>query len=484
MERRQWGPWAAGGAAFVTAMTVALLPLTSPAPNDTKPAIPSRVAGYSYLTGDVASSPSGRAVALFQYGFGVEFLDFPQAVVIGAGGDRYRRVGVAETRAGSETQGDPGPMLLSPDGAHVAVGHHDTTAPDVALVDLTTGQTRYLPVPGGRSVIPLAWSADSKRVAYISGAEPTNPYSGEPNGGPVGILEPETGQARLLPGLRAQAIAFSPDGTELAVQRDASAGGGPRPQTSPDAAPSKAPTSVEVVGLDGTVHRRLTLPGGHSLGGPNAWSPDGALIATRNDAWECLQPQGDSDEAKSQACEEQRVVTAFVDASGRGAPAPASLRGGVAGTNDVLGWTAEREVLVLDDLPSPIDSTDDSKIVRAEDTEGRWLTAVSLGSSGARRVSAVPFDDNYGIGTFQMASALLPGLEVREAGEADRGRWPTTLRVGVAALFAGLVLLVTKRFAGRKAASPSASSWSPDPVDQDAGSPPEPPGIHSPGTWA
>lgn len=445
MERRQWGPWAAGGAVFATALTVAVLPVASPGPpnEEAKPTFPSRVAGYSYLTGDVASSPSGRAVALFQHGFGVEFLDSPQAVVIGAGGDRYRRVGVAEQRHGSETQGDPGPMLLSPDGAHVAVGHHDTTSPDVALVDLATGQTRYLPVPGGRSVIPLAWSADSKEVAYISAAQPTNPYSGEPNSGQVGVLEPETGQARLLPGLRAQAIAFSPDGSELALQAEASGDPVEQPSARPGAGTKGAATKVDIVGLDGRAHRSLTLPVGHSLDGPNAWSPDGALIATRNDAWNCHQPD-DYDEAKAQACEEQREATAFVDASGRGASTPASLRGGVAGTNGVLGWTADREVLVLDDLPAPIDSVDDSKSVRAEDTDGRWLTAVSLEGNGARRVSAVPFDDNYGIGAFQVASSLLPGLTVREAGEVDRGRWPTTLRVGLAALFAGAVLLVTK----------------------------------------
>ncbi|MDQ2827314.1 MAG: hypothetical protein M3Y04_10220 [Actinomycetota bacterium] len=447
MERWQWGPWAAGGAALVTALTVAVLPAVSPgpAPNDATPTIPSRVAGYSYLTGDVAGSPSGRAVALFQYGFGVEFLDFPQAVVIGAEGDRYRRVGVAEDRHGAETQGDPGPMLLSPDGAHVAVGHHDTSAPDIALVDLTTGQTRYLPVPGGRSVIPLAWSADSKQVVYISAAEPTNPYSGEPARGPVGILEPESGRARLLPDLRAQTAAFSPDGTELAVQAEASGDPVEQAPVRQGAGTRGAATKVAIVGLDGRTHRQLTLPVGHSLDGPNAWSPDGAVLATRNDAWSCHQPDGPYDEAKVQACEEQRVTTAFVDASGRGAPTPASLRGGATGGYGVLGWTAEREVMVLDDLPSPIDSMDETKVVRADDTDGRWLSAVSLEGGGSRRISAVPFDDNYGIGTFQVASALLPGLEVREAGEADRGWWPVTLRITIAALFAGAVLLVTKR---------------------------------------
>ncbi|WP_107774289.1 hypothetical protein [Nocardioides sediminis] len=74
------------------------------------------LAGYSHLTGNVSDSPPGPAVALYQHGFGVELLDFPQAVVLSASGDTYRRVDAAEGRAGPETQGDPAPMLLSPDG--------------------------------------------------------------------------------------------------------------------------------------------------------------------------------------------------------------------------------------------------------------------------------------------------------------------------------------------------------------------------------
>ena len=103
-------------------------------------------------------------------------MDFPQAVVLGAGGDTYRRVDVAEDRAGAETQGDPAPMLLSPDGRYVAVGDHDTTEPDVAFVDLTTGKTSTYDLPQGRSVIPVAFSADGGSLAVLLSDEPTNPY--------------------------------------------------------------------------------------------------------------------------------------------------------------------------------------------------------------------------------------------------------------------------------------------------------------------
>ena len=136
------------------------------------------MAGYSHLTGSVSSSPPGPAVALWQHGYGVEFLDFPQAVVLGAGGDTYRRVDVAEERAGSETQGDPAPMLLSPDGTRVAVGDHDVERPDVVVVDLTTGETTTHALPAGRSVVPVAWSSDGETLASLVSDEATNPYSG------------------------------------------------------------------------------------------------------------------------------------------------------------------------------------------------------------------------------------------------------------------------------------------------------------------
>jgi hypothetical protein len=131
------------------------------------PAVPEVMAGYSHLTGTVSSSAPGPAVALWQHGYGVELLDLPQAVVLGGGGDSYRRVDVAEERAGAETQGDPAPMLLSPDGTRVAVGDHDVERPDVVVVDLTTGETSRYGLTAGRSVVPLAWSSDGETLAGL-----------------------------------------------------------------------------------------------------------------------------------------------------------------------------------------------------------------------------------------------------------------------------------------------------------------------------
>ena len=66
-----------------TAAALVLLPLSGGAQardGATAAALPDRLASYSHRTADLSDAPSGRAVALYQRGFGVEFLDTPQAL--------------------------------------------------------------------------------------------------------------------------------------------------------------------------------------------------------------------------------------------------------------------------------------------------------------------------------------------------------------------------------------------------------------------
>src|SRR4051812_21647778 len=163
-------------------------------------AVPDRLAGYSHLMADVSDAPPGRAVALYQHGCGVELLDTPQAVVLAADDDVYRRLGAAESRGGAESQGDPGPMLLSPDGRQVALGDHDTGSPDLAVVDLGSGDVASHQLPDARSVIPVAWAPDGARVAYLSDAAATHPYSGGPIVGDLLVLDLASGEASPVPG--------------------------------------------------------------------------------------------------------------------------------------------------------------------------------------------------------------------------------------------------------------------------------------------
>ena len=202
-------------AAGTVAGAVALLALSTGAGGrdaGTAVALPDRLAGYSYLTGQVSEAPPGRALALYQHGFGVEFLDFPQAVVLAADDDVYRRLDAAEDLAGRETQGDPGPMLLSPDGRWVALGDHTASAARLDLLDLTTGAVDRHAVPEARSVLPVAWSADGRQVAYLAGDRPTVPPAYAPRSrlGDLFVLDLASGAHRVVPEDEAPSSACHP----------------------------------------------------------------------------------------------------------------------------------------------------------------------------------------------------------------------------------------------------------------------------------
>jgi dipeptidyl aminopeptidase/acylaminoacyl peptidase len=353
-------------------------------------ALPDRLADYSHLTADLSDAASGRAVALYQRGFGVEFLDAPQAVVLAADDDVYRRLDAAERRSGPQDQGDPGPMLLSPDGSAVALGDHDAHDPDLGVVDLSTGAVVDHPLPHARSVVPLAWSADGAQIAYLAGESPTNPHSGGPPVGDLFVLDLGSGEASPVPGVeRAWMAAFSPDGRELAVRRSGQGNGG-----------------TSVVDLsEGTVR---VLPVAGALSSPAAWSPDGSLLAVSA-------PSGLS----------------FVEADGS-APEPVRLVLDDPERAEFLGWTSDREVAVLE----------------RSGADTAHLVALPLDGGDARQLTTVDDLGSYGIGRLQLASALLPGIDVRVAAPPDRGPLPARFRIPLALLVglaaAALVMLGTR----------------------------------------
>ncbi|KQW48687.1 hypothetical protein ASC77_08090 [Nocardioides sp. Root1257] len=378
-----------------SAAALVLVPLAGGAEahrGTTSVALPDRLADYSHLTADVTDAPVGRAVALYQRGFGVELFDSPQAVLLAADDDVYRRLGAAESRGGPESQGDPGPMLLSPDGRQVVLGDHDTGSPDLAVVDLGSGDVATHGLPDARSVIPVAWSPDGSRVAYLSDDSPTNPYSGGLIVGDLVVLDLASGEASPVPGGEdVSAAAFSPDGAELAVQHASGSGG------------------LAIVDLASGAVRRVDATG--SLAGPDAWSPDGSLLALVG-----------------------APGLSFVDPDGTGVPLTLAR----PATDGILGWTGSREVAVLE---SP-------------DADDATITAYAL-DGGSRPLTAIGDLGSYGIGRIQLASGLIADLQARPAGSPDHGPWPPAFRIGVALVLglaiALVVVLVDRRRGATKA---------------------------------
>ncbi|MDZ5662927.1 hypothetical protein SFC79_14215 [Nocardioides sp. S-58] len=397
-----------GSAAFVLALTGRSGPATT---DPDAVAVPAELAGYSHLTGRVSDSAPGAAVALYQHGFGVELLDSPQAVVLGAGGDTYRRVDVAERRAGAETQGDPAPMLLSPDGTKVAVGDHDTDRPDVVVVDLVTGETTEHALPAGRSVVPVAWSSDGRTVAHLLSPEPTSPYSGGRITGDVGLLDLSDDSTTVLEERTAVAAAFSPDGSELAVERTGTA------------------ARISVVDLGTEARRDVEADG--VLAGPAAWSPDGRLLATtttRPDPGAPGEPPG------------RPTGLTFVDVADAGAEVPAPLPLSLAGPGRVLGWSGPEEVVVL------LDTENDDPCCGSDTLT---LSGVPLDGSAPAPLMRLTDLGSFGVGRFQLASATVDDLRVVRPTEVDRGPWPLALR-GCLVLLVGLVAWLVARSALRR----------------------------------
>ena len=350
-------------------------------------ALPDRLAAYSHLTGDVSNSPPGRALALYQHGFGVELGDFPQAVVLAADDDVYRRLDAAEDRSGPESQGDPGPMRLSPDGRWVALGDHDMPEASLDLVDLSTGDVIEHELPESRSVLPVTWSADGSQIAYVSGDQPTNPYSPASPIGDLFVLDLESGDAEPVPGGEGTGrAAFSPDGTQLAVQQ------------------SEGSEDLAIVDLASSTVR--ALPHAGTLAGPNAWSPDGRLLAVARES-----------------------SIGFLDVAGSRPSTPYDL----ALNQAVAGWVGEREVVLLD--------THDDNVTR--------LVARPLEGGESRELTRIEGTSSYGVLYIQLASALLPDLETREAGEPDRGPLPTPFRIAAAVLVGLAVTILAARITRR-----------------------------------
>jgi len=362
------------------------------------PALPTRFAGYSYFTGSVSQSPPGPAIAVYQQGWGVELADFPQGLVLGARGDVYRRVDLADSREDSQDQGDPAPMLLSPDGTQVAVGSHNGLG-DLALLDLRTGRVRSVPAARGRAVRPLAWSRDERRIAAI---ELSKSASNQTFAGALVVFDLTDGTAKRWPEHQAISMAvFSPRGDELAVQGE----------------------GIYILDLDGRRVRTLTPPGQPYLTSEAAWSPDGGLIAAINRE----EPQNSG-----------VYSLVFLDPTGRDQALPNPIRG--VAHNAVVGWTAADRLLTR---------TDD-QLVEVDIRSAQRRTLSEFNTSGG----------NYAMARIQFAADLLVGVQIRAADNPNRGPWPIWWQnaLAIIILLTGLaVTMLTRRLMRRRHSRPRAT---------------------------
>lgn len=176
---RLQGVWPVATSALLVVLFIQVFALVTPVPaaQESHAVLPDPFPPYSHLASTVERDPAGPALMTFTYGIGVEFMDVPRAVALGADGLTYRHLRTAELAGTADDQGDPGPLLLSPDGTAAAVG---TTGGGgrLTVVDLLTGDQHRWAIRPGSSVFPAAWSSDGSSVFVTTSGDAVNKYSG------------------------------------------------------------------------------------------------------------------------------------------------------------------------------------------------------------------------------------------------------------------------------------------------------------------
>ena len=216
VRRRSWLP-----AVIVT--TIGLLWATATyvasvvQPAVSEPAFPSTVGTYSWWTSGLSEGDVDAALVVYQNGIGVEFLDTPQAVVLGTNGSTYRRLGVAERLGNPADQGDPAESVLSPDGTFVVVANPGSDG-GVVVATLGDGTPRSIDIGDGRSALPVSIAADGKSVLLLAHHDGLSRYSTEDFRlhGDLVNLNLETGEVQDYPELNdVNSAALSPDGSRI-----------------------------------------------------------------------------------------------------------------------------------------------------------------------------------------------------------------------------------------------------------------------------
>ncbi|WP_157156636.1 MULTISPECIES: hypothetical protein [unclassified Diaminobutyricimonas] len=367
---------------------------------DAVPVFPRQVAAYSWWTAMHSSSSVDAAIMVYQNGAGVEFLDSPQAVLLGADGTAYRRLDAAESLRIVEDQGDPAASVLSADGTFVVVGKA-ARGGSVDVTRLQDNNRRSILVGDGLSTVPVSIAADDRLVLILTSESSLSP----PHDlnfrlhGALSLLDLKTGTVRAYAGLTdVNAAALSPDGTVIVA--DTAAG------------------LVVVDAVTGDVTDRLSAAKGELDG--DAWSPDSQRFALLGG-----------------------TVLRIVNVTAAGSVEETVAVPGIT-SGSAIGWRDANTVLVH--------TRDDAY---NNESEFSWVDV----QSGAREPFASYAPDFTGASLIapDVARDLIPVWQVDDR-QADRGAPPTLLTIPLALLLGYIVWLATPRRRPLRTPVPSAAT--------------------------
>jgi hypothetical protein len=363
-------------------------------PGGATPVFPREVAAYSWWTGMLSSSSVDAATMVYQNGAGVESMDYPQAVLLGAGGGAYRRLDSAESLGISADQGDPAARLLSADGTFVVVGKANMGG-GVEVTRLGGNDRRSVVVGDGLSVIPLSIAADGRSVLILTSETILSGVFDDhfKLHGALSLLDLETGAVRDYADLTdVSAAALSPDGTSIVAET------------------GKALVVVDAVTGE-VADIRLSADAGRLDG--DAWSPDGRRFALLSGS-----------------------ILRIIDVTAAEPVGEAVTLPGVR-SGSAIGWRDMSTVLV---------HTRDGDY--DNDSEFSWVDL----ESGAREPFASYAPDFTGASLIapDVARDLVPRWRVDDR-EVDRGPPPLSLTVPLAVLVGLVAWIVTPRRRARSA---------------------------------
>jgi WD40 repeat protein len=387
-NRRRWLPAVIVTVIGMVAATFAHLWTTS-GPAVIEPVFPSTVASYDWWTTPLAASDTEAAILLYQNGIGVEFLDIPQAVILGSNGSTYRRLGAAERAGVPADQGDPARSELSPDGTFVIFGDAETTG-EINVVTVHDDTLRSLSIGEGRAVVPVSIGADGNSALLLSSAGSLSRYLDEDlrlHGALVSV-NLTTGAVRTYPELSdVSSAALSPDGSTIAAD---------------------TPDGLVVFDTMDRRTRTVNLPSAitHYIDG-DAWSPNGDVVAFLSGS---------------------QLHT--VDASALQPSLTTVTLPGV-GYGTAIGWRDDETVLVHTN-----DGSGDNRSVFS------WVDAET--GIMERFSDYAPDLTGAALGSVDAARDLVPVMQVTERPN-DRGLLPLAVNLFLALVLGGTVFALSSR---------------------------------------
>lgn len=207
-----------GLVALLAFLLPAMLPGGLREPATGLPTLPQEIARYSWFTSPLTPGVLRTATMTYTNGLGVEFMDYPQSVVLGSDGSTYRRLDAVEAAGDPADQGDPTASVLSPDGSFLVFAD-SSGGGGVQVMTLADQGIRRVPTGTHGFALPVSIGADGRTVLLLTSKESLSRYADRwlRRYGRLARLDLATGDIRDYDLSGLDGAALSTDGRRIAA---------------------------------------------------------------------------------------------------------------------------------------------------------------------------------------------------------------------------------------------------------------------------